>query len=1059
MPRTLRRCIYITPLLVLVSLFGGKHSVSHFLLRSVSAANTFIVTNTNDSGAGSLRQAILDANANPGSDQITFNIGSGLQTITLTANLPDISGPVVIDATTQPGFAGTPIIELSGVNIPTQVSRATLFLTAGNTTVRGLIINHFKNGAIFILTAGGNHIEGCYIGTDPTGNLSTNSQGNGISINDVSNNVIGGTTASARNLISGTNSHGISIFGFNGNGNVVQGNYIGTNAAGNAALGAFFGIFLGTSNNIVGGTVPGARNVISGTDSGIVLQVGGTSGNLIQGNYIGTDASGNVKIGNTNYGIAIFNSSNNNTIGGTSAGARNVVSGNGWGISIASSSDSPSGNVVQGNYIGLAADGSPLGNREEGLRLAGALNTTVGGISPGAANTIAFNGPSAVVGSGTGVDVLVGDGNSIRGNSIFSNNRLGIDLGNDGVTPNDPGDGDTGGNKRQNFPLITAVTSDGFQTSISGTLNSTPNTTFAVDFYTNSVCDPSGNGEGGRFFDATTVNTDGNGNAAINVMFPTGLAPGKLIAATATDPLGNTSEFSPCSPGQAAGSVQFSAASYSVIEDVVNATIIVVRTGGSLGSLTVDYSTANSTAIAGQDYIATSGTLTFNDGETSKSFDVPINDDGVSEPDENFFVRLHNASTVDSLGIPFEESVTIQDHDTVPTLSINPVSVNENAGKAVLAVSLSAATGRSVSVNYATSDLAGAQNCNVANGRASSRCDYISALGTLTFAARETSKTITVLIVNDSYAEGSETFTVRISGASGALIQPPSSVTVTINDNDSVNGPNPIDVSSFFVRQHYLDFLNREPDTSGLNFWTGEIENCTPKPQCTEIKRINVSAAFYLSIEFQETGYLVERIYKASYGEATGTSTLGGTHQLAVPIVRLNEFLPDTQMIGQGIVVGQLGWEQALETNKQAFTAAFVQRARFTTAYPTTLSPSQFVDMLFANAGVTPSATDRNAAINEFGGTGNTADTAARGRALRRVAKNSILNQQEKNQAFVLMQFFGYLRRNPNDPQDSDYTGYDFWLSKLNQFNGNFVSAEMVKAFLLSDEYRHRFGQ
>jgi hypothetical protein len=147
-----------------------------------------------------------------------------------------------------------------------------------------------------------------------------------------------------------------------------------------------------------------------------------------------------------------------------------------------------------------------------------------------------------------------------------------------------------------------------------------------------------------------------------------------------------------------------------------------------------------------------------------------------------------------------------------------------------------------------------------------------------------------------------------------------------------------------------------------------------------------------------------------------------------------------------------------LENNKVAFTQAFVARSRFTTAYPTTRTPTEFVDALFANAGVTPTASDRTSAINEFGGAGNTADIPARARVLRKVAENSILNQQEKNRAFVLMQYFGYLRRNPNDHQDSDYTGYDFWLTKLNEFNGNFVNAEMVKAFITSGEYRQRFG-
>jgi hypothetical protein len=236
------------------------------------------------------------------------------------------------------------------------------------------------------------------------------------------------------------------------------------------------------------------------------------------------------------------------------------------------------------------------------------------------------------------------------------------------------------------------------------------------------------------------------------------------------------------------------------------------------------------------------------------------------------------------------------------------------------------------------------------------------------------------------------------------------------------------------------------------------IESCGADANCRAVKRIDTSAAFFLSIEFQQTGYLVERIYKVSYGDASGASTLGGAHQLPVPIVRLNEFLPDTQEIGQGVIVGQGNWQQQLEDNKQAFTLEVVQRSRFMTALATSMTPAQFVDRLFLNAGVTPAATDRTAAINEFGGATTTADVAARSRALRDVAENSTLNQQEFNRAFVLMQFLGYLRRNPNDAPDADYTGYDFWLTKLNQFNGNYGDAEMVKAFISSLEYRQRFG-
>ena len=385
-------------------------------------------------------------------------------------------------------------------------------------------------------------------------------------------------------------------------------------------------------------------------------------------------------------------------------------------------------------------------------------------------------------------------------------------------------------------------------------------------------------------------------------------------------------------------------------------------------------------------------------------------------------------------------------------------AVNEGDGKVDTIVTRSGDASAAATVSFATSDAAGAQNCNVKTGIASSRCDYEARFAIVKFAPGETSKTISILMIDDSYLEGPETFQVNLSNPSGAILGPLSAATITITDNDIADGINPIDTARFFVRLHYLDFLNREPDQSGWDFWTNNITNCAPQPSCTDIQRINTSAAYFLSIEFQQTGYLVERTYKAAFGDASGASTFGGAHQLSVPILRLNEFLLDTQQIGQGVVVGQAGWETVLENNKQAYTLDFVQRARFSIAFPTTMTPTQFVNQLFTNAGVTPSNADRNAAIAEFGPATNTSDVMARSRALRDVAENSILNQQEFNRAFVLMQYFGYLRRNANDAPDSDYSGYEFWLTKLNAFNGNYINAEMVKAFISSTEYRQRFG-
>jgi hypothetical protein len=734
-----------------------------------SAASTFTVTNTNDSGPGSLRQAILDANANSGTDSITFSIGTGLQTIVPTSRLPDITDPVVIDGTTQPGFAGAPIIELSGSNAPSLPNVGLLTITGGNTTIRGLILNRAKDFTISIVTLGGNHIEGNYIGTDAAGNASTGSTGNLIAVNNSPNNRIGGTAAGTRNVISGSSSHGISIFGLGATGNVIQGNYIGVNAAGNSRLGNFSGIFLGSSNNIVGGTVPAARNVISAGDfGGIIMQVTGTSGNVIQGNYIGTDATGTVNLGNTNFGIAIFNSSNN-TIGGSIPGAGNVISGNGWGVEI-----NGNGSIVQGNYIGVGADGvSPLGNRVTGIRIGNANNTTIGGANPQAANVVAFNGPNVETPFGIGIDVLGGTGNSIVGNSVFSNGRLGIDLETDGVTANDLGDPDSDANNLQNFPLITSVVSDAGQTTIMGSLNSSPSTTFQINFFANGACDPSGNGEGAISFGATSVNTDANGNAPFSVVIPTPLPDGRVITATATDPAGNTSEFSACDVSKAAGNVQISSPPIRVIEDVTFVTINVVRSSGTHGTLTVEYLTRDATAVAGQDYVATSGTLVFNDGETTKSFDVPITDDSVTESAETFLVRLRQGPNIDSVGPINEQVITLQDHDVLPVLTLNSISVNETdtgTVPAVLTVTLSPMTGRTVTVNYST-DIGSAN-----------AADFQSASGTLTFNPRVTTQTIQVLVNGDLLDEFSEGFSVFLSNPAGASVGSEGFVTIVDND-------------------------------------------------------------------------------------------------------------------------------------------------------------------------------------------------------------------------------------------------------------------------------------
>lgn len=253
---------------------------------------------------------------------------------------------------------------------------------------------------------------------------------------------------------------------------------------------------------------------------------------------------------------------------------------------------------------------------------------------------------------------------------------------------------------------------------------------------------------------------------------------------------------------------------------------------------------------------------------------------------------------------------------------------------------------------------------------------------------------------------------------------------------------NLIDDTQFFVQEQYRDFLNREADQSGLGFWTNNITQCGSNAGCAEVQRINTSAAFFLSIEFQDTGYLVYRTYKVAFGNIPNKP---------VPVTR-EVMLPDMQEIGNGVVVNQGNWQQQLETNKQTYFTEFVARAPFTSLYPSTITPEQYVDSLNTNSGLVLSQSERDGFVSDL-----KTNDKTRAQVLRAVAENQKLTNAEFNKAFVLMQFFGYLRRNPDDSPDHDFSGWQFWLDKLNQFNGNYIQAEMVKAFISSAEYRQRF--
>ncbi len=391
----------------------------------------------------------------------------------------------------------------------------------------------------------------------------------------------------------------------------------------------------------------------------------------------------------------------------------------------------------------------------------------------------------------------------------------------------------------------------------------------------------------------------------------------------------------------------------------------------------------------------------------------------------NLYVAGYNNGTVytitDSVTAPTPQTPTVQ-------FSAATYTVAEGAGRATVTV-IRTESSVPLSVDYLTSD-----------GTASERTDYSTALGTLRFAAGEISQTVSVFITDDAFAEAQERINLTLRNPSGGTslgIQ--SSAEVVIDDDDATTpATNPIDSTDFFVRQHYIDFLNREPDAAGFQFWRNNIESCGADAQCRAVKRIDTSAAFFLSIEFQQTGFFVYRFSKAAFGES--------------PRFRL--FTPDTQEIGRGVVIGQPGANEQLETNRQAFADSFVARREFMLLYPQSQTPAQYVDALNVRAGGVLSTTERDALVR-----GLTNGTETRATVLRHIAEDTDFVSNEFNSAFVLMQYFGYLRRNPDDAPDNNLAGFNFWLDKLNEFGGDFRRAEMVKAFITSAEYRQRFGQ
>ncbi|HEV2801958.1 MAG TPA: Calx-beta domain-containing protein [Pyrinomonadaceae bacterium] len=1274
------------------------------LCQSAAAQSTLTVTNTNDTGAGSFRQAILDSNALAGTQTIAFNIpGSGVRSIVPATVLPAFNDPVIIDGYTQPGASVNTLAEGSNAVLLVELvgpggGGAGIQLRGGNSVVRGLVINRFNNApAININNGDNNRVEGCFLGTDATGTVNfTDQSREGVGINNSTGNVIGGTMPAARNVISGHRLNGINIFGTGAGNNVVEGNLIGLDKTGTVALGnGQVGISIsGFTHNRIGGTTAAARNIISannaglqiftgantiqgnyiGTDvtgmldrgnngSGVFMQgaannlVGGVTsapglppGNLIsgnsdsgidmngnvapghtfQGNLIGTNAEGTAAIPNTGDGITLRNSGGGNLVGDQNVLGRNVISGNGqFGLTLGNSS-----NRVLNNYIGTGEDGTTaLGNARSGVL----INSQNGNALTG--NLIAYNTQDGIA-----VNFFAsGTGNPFRTNLIFANGSGGIDLGNNGLTANDAGDADTGANNLQNFPVLTAVSANGGTTGVLGSLNSTPNTAFEVEFYVNQTCDPSGHGEGQTYVGFTPITTDASGNAAINVQLFAAIQPGLFMTATATDAAGNTSEFSACrqvtnggggalsisgkvsngasgvsgvqialtgtqsavtvtdangdyafgnlTPGDysvAAQSPYFAftqqrvdfpglmtsqAANFTVVPggnptlapaptDNFDAAerdaakwnlgtltqppgsydplVTVVQEGGRLvitprsnvagrhyngyvsvnsfdftgGQLGVEVvSAANAPAetifAIGSDadnfyrfMVTTAGNPALSEqvkagaawawglNATSPVLVFQVKIDGVVsqqvipyDPVQHRYWRFRHEPQTNSIvfetspnGTTYTERHRVALQKGVASLACemsagtatavsNPgqaifdnlslvsttaqfaaanFTVNEGEGRATITITRSGnVTGASATLVYQTVDNPAAVRCDdlaTLPGEAFARCDYATSIDAISFAAGESSKTFTVPIVDDSFAEGAETFRLKLTVAGGASLGAPALITVTINDNDAgQGGTNPINQTPFFVRQQYLDFLSREPEPEEP--WSGVLNRCpninTGPEAVTDCDRIAVSAAFFGSQEFRLKGFYVFTFYQVAFDGQ----------------------LPEYTQIVQDMrnVTGTTAAETFQK--RASFATDFAARSVFKAAFDAK-SNADYVAALLARYQLmaittrdpqNPESAQRvvltkDEMTNRLG-----AGTLTRAQVLRAVVEADEVQAAEFTRAFVATQYYGYLRRTP------DEGGYQGWLKYLKE-NPN-DSRTMVHGFLNSVEYKLRFGR
>jgi Calx-beta domain-containing protein/exosortase sorting signal-containing protein len=773
-----------------------------FLAQTASAA-TIVVTGTADNlavdGAVSLREAIASINAGANvnadvvavgtpygtGDVINFAIpGAGVHTIALASALPAVIKPVEIDGYTQAGSSvntnGTSAGSNAVLVIELDMANASLgpglTLAGGASVVRGLVVNR-AFGVAIALTSDGNFVTGNFIGTNPAGTAGgPGNTGDGIFVNGA-NNTIGGFPPADRNVIS---ANGVGIRVTSVSGNTIAGNLIGTNAAGTAGLGNFGQGITAGGSNIIGGGTAAERNVVSGNGQQGVHIVG--SGSIVRGNYVGTNVTGTAAIPNQ-HGIDVVGSIN--TVGGTLAGEGNLVSGNTLnGISIIGQSN-PNGVVVLGNRVGTDASGTAgiPGQLTAGINIGPFSNgNTIGG-TPGG-NIVAFNSGAGIFLSGAAG--TAGTGNLISGNSIHSNTGgLGIKLNTASSDPpaaNDAGDADNGANRLQNYPVITSGAIGGGNLTVSATLNSTANSTFRVELFSNAACDPLGNGEGQSFLGFANVTTDGAGNATLAPTVLPVPAGQPIITATATNTTtSDTSEFSACFAA-AAPTPTMTIDDVTQLEGNAGTTAFVFTVSISASAdATVNFATANGTANAASDYTSNAGTVTFTSGgPLTQTITILVSGDTLVEPDETFFVNLTNAvgaTIADAQGVG---TILNDDGLATPTVSIGNVTrVEGNSGTTGFGFSVSISSSGNATVNFATAD-----------GTASAGSDYAGASGTVTFTASgPLTQTITILVNGDTQIETDETFFVNLSGAIGATIASGQGVGTIVNDDGTAPRP------------------------------------------------------------------------------------------------------------------------------------------------------------------------------------------------------------------------------------------------------------------------------